>query len=111
MSYSPGYLVQHLSLFTGFQLGLQLGWAQSIPQTRSITHKLQAFWEHLQHAVTIYKVKVNTNKMIFMVEWDFQEVGHNQPSWTDSTLMLIYIFWNKMAPYVTELYIANVFLS
>ena len=72
---------------------------------------MQAFWEHLQHAVTIYKVKVNTNKIIFMVEGDFQEVGHNQPSWTDSTLMLIYIYiWNKKVPYVTELYIANVLL-
>ena len=45
--------------------------------------------------------------MIFMVEWDFQEVGHNQPSRTDSIQMLIYIFWNKMAPYVTELNIAK----
>ena len=45
-----------------------------------------------------------------MVEIDFQEVGHNQPSRIDSTLMLIYIFWNKKTPYVTELYIANVLL-
>ena len=43
----------------------------------TFTHKMQAFWEHLPHAIIIYKVKVNTNKMIFMVEWDFQEVGNN----------------------------------
>ena len=53
---------------------------------------MQAFWEHLQHAIAMYKVKVNTNKMIFMVDWDLQEGGHNQPSWTDATLMMICIF-------------------
>ena len=34
----------------------------------TFTDKMQAFWAHLQHAITIYKVKLNTNKMIFMVE-------------------------------------------
>ena len=85
-------LVQHLSPFTGFQLGLQLGWHSLFLKQG---HTMQAFWEHLQHAVSIYEVKVNTNKMIFMVEWGFQEVWHNQPSWPDSILMLIYIFGTK----------------
>ena len=34
----------------------------------TFTHKMQAFCEYLQHAITIYKVEVNTNKMIFVVE-------------------------------------------
>ena len=81
-------LVQHLSPFTGFQLGLQLGWAQSIPQTRALVYI--KCWFSGNTCNKLSAVKVNTNKMIFMVELDFQEVGPNQPSWTDSTLMLIY---------------------
>ena len=34
----------------------------------TFTHKMQAFCEHLQHAITIYKMEVNTNEMIFVVE-------------------------------------------
>ena len=61
-------LVQHLSPFTvPARIAVGLGTVYSSNKD-TFTHKMQAFWEHLQHALTIYKVKVNTNKVIFMVE-------------------------------------------
>ena len=65
---------------------------------------MQAFLEHWQHAVGIHRVKVNTNKMIFMVEWDFKR-------WGITNTNVDVFFLERKAPYVTELYIANFLLS
>ena len=65
---------------------------------------MQAFWEHLQHAITTHRIKVKSIRLLRWIE--ISEVRHNQPSRTDTTLMLIYIVGTK-PPYVTELYIAN----
>ena len=109
MSCSTGFSSVFIT-FTGFQLRLQLGWVQSIPQTRALSHIKCRLSGNTGNMLSLsIKVKVNTNKIIFMMEWDFQEARHNQPSWTDSTLMLIYIFSYKKAPYVTELYIGCCF--
>ena len=92
MLYSPGFCSALIIIYrVPARIAVGLGTVYS-SNMDTFTHKMQAFREHLQYAITIYKVKVNTNRMIFMVKSDFQEIGHNQPSWTDSTLMLIYIF-------------------
>ena len=64
---------------------IAVGLDQSILKLGNFTHKMQAFWEYLQHSITTHIGKVYANIMFFMVELDFQEVGHNQPSWTDWT--------------------------
>ena len=68
MSYSPGlssvFVTTHR---VPARIAVELGTVYSSDKG-TFTHKMQAFWEHLQHAIAIYKVKVNTNKMIFMVE-------------------------------------------
>ena len=107
LSYSPGLSSAFITIHrVPARIAIRLGTVY-FSNKDTFTHKMQVFWEHRQHDITIYRVKVNTIRMICMVEWDFQEVGDNQPSWTDSTLCW-YIFWGgTMAPYVTELYIAN----
>ena len=67
MSYSPG-LVQHITTYR-VPARIAVGLGTVYYSNKGIfTPKMQAFWEHVLHAVAIYKVKVYTNKMIFMVE-------------------------------------------
>ena len=95
MLYLPGFCSELIIIYrVPARIAVGLGTVYSSNKD-TFTHKMQAFREHLQYAIAIYKVNVNINKMIFMVKCDFQEIGHNQPSWTDSTLMLIYIFGTK----------------
>ena len=72
-------------------------------------HKMQDFWEHLQHATTIYKVKVNANKMTFYGGMKYPRVQAYLNLAGLIQLMLIYILEQK-GSCVIELYIASSFL-
>ena len=68
MSYLPSFSSAFITIHRApamIAVGLDIVYSSN---KGSITHKMQAFWEHLQHAIPIYEVKANTNKMIFMVE-------------------------------------------
>ena len=68
MSYLPGFSSAFIIIHRApARIAVGTGTVYSLNKGTS-THKMQAFWEHLPHAVAIYKVKVNTNKMIFIVE-------------------------------------------
>ncbi len=68
MSYSPGFSSACITMHRVLaRTAVGLGTVYS-SNTGTSTHKMEAFGAHLQHAIAIYKVKVNTNKMTFMVE-------------------------------------------
>ena len=65
MSYSPGLSSAFITIhMVPARIAVGLGTVYS-SNKGSFTHKMQVFWEHWQHAIAIYKVKVKTNKMIF----------------------------------------------
>ena len=66
MSYSPGFSSAYITIDRGLaRIAAGLGTVNS-SNKGTFTHKMQVFWENLQYAIAIHKV--NTNKMIFMVE-------------------------------------------
>ena len=68
MSYSPGFSSAYITIHrVPARIAVALGTVYS-SNKGTFTHKMQVFREHVQHAIAIYEVKVNTNKMIFMVE-------------------------------------------
>ena len=68
ISYSPCFSSAFIAILrVPAKIAVGLGTVYSSNKA-TLTHKMQAFLEHWQHAVGIHRVKVNTNKMIFMVE-------------------------------------------
>ena len=64
MSYLPGFSSPFITTHrVPARIAVGLGTVYS-SNRGTFTYKMQAFREHLQHAITIYEVKVNTNKMI-----------------------------------------------
>ena len=63
MSYLPGFSSAFITIHrVPARIAVVLGTVNSSDKD-SFTLKTQAFWKHVQHVITIYKVKVNTNKL------------------------------------------------
>ena len=71
MSYSPGFSSALITIHrVPARIAVGLGTVYS-SNKGTFTHKMQAFWEHWQHAITIYEVKVITNRNNFYGEMRF----------------------------------------
>ena len=104
-------LVHHLPPFTGLQLGLQLGRAQSISHTRALLHIKCRLSGNPCNMLSL-SIKWKWVLIKWFLWWN--EISKRSGMINLAGLMqhyCCYIFWNKKAPYIIERYIANVLLS
>ena len=65
ITYSPGFSSAFITVHRiPARIAVGLGTVY-FSNKGTFTHKMQAFWKHMQHTVAIYKVKVNTKNDLY----------------------------------------------